>query len=80
MNGGKKETQQQPGIKMISNTTSIISGKNTLGGFLKNATPLYRKWFLPINIANIFRTDIIRNLADLGGIQQAGKELECIGN
>ena len=45
-----------------------------LGGFLGNATPLYRKWFLPINNANIFQTDIIRNLADLGGIQQAGKK------
>ena len=33
-----------------------------------------------INIANIFQKDIIRNLPDLGGIQEAGKELECIGN
>ena len=38
-------------------------------GFLRNATPLYTKWFLPVNNANIFRTDIIRNLADHRRIQ-----------
>ena len=46
------------------------------GGFLRNAIPLYTKWFLPINNANIFQTDIIRSLAELGGIQQAEKELD----
>ena len=45
-------------------------------GFLRNATPLYTKWFLPVNNANIFRTDIIRNLAYHRGIQQAEKELD----
>ena len=35
-----------------------------------------KKWFLPINNANIFQTNIIRNLADLRGIQQAEKELD----
>ena len=47
-----------------------------LGGFLRNATPLYTKWFLPINSTSIFQTDIIRNLVDIGGIQQAEKELD----
>ena len=46
------------------------------GGFLKNATSLYTKWFLTISNANIFQTDINRNLAHLGGIQQAEKELD----
>ena len=31
--------------------------------------------FCPISNANIFHIDINRNLADLGGIQQAEKEL-----
>ena len=47
-----------------------------LGGFLRNGTSLYTKWVLPISNANIFQTDINRNLADLGGIQKAEKELD----
>ena len=47
-----------------------------LGGFWRNASPHYTKWFLPISNANIFQTDINRNLADLGGIQRAKNILE----
>ena len=47
-----------------------------LSGSLRNATPLYTKWLLPINNADVFQRDIIRNLADLGGIQQAEKGLD----
>ena len=47
-----------------------------LGEFLRNGASLYTKWFLPISDTNIFPTDINRNLADLGGIQKAEKELD----
>ena len=47
-----------------------------LGGFLRNGTSLYTKMVLPISNSNIFQTDINRNLADLGGIQKAEKELD----
>ena len=46
-----------------------------LGGFLRNVTPIYTKWFLQISNATIFQTDINRNLAYLGVIQQTEKKI-----
>ena len=75
MNGNTKEIQQHPGTKTISNKSYQWPGY-WFSGFLRNATPLYTKWFLPVNNANIFGTDIIGNLAYHRGIQQAEKELD----
>ena len=77
MNGGTIEIQTTTWHKNdIQHNKYYQWSEYWLSGFLRNATPLYRKWLLPINIANIFQTDIIRNLADLGGTQHAEKELD----
>ena len=47
-----------------------------LGGFLKSPKPLYKKWFIAENDAHIFNYDINKDLAKLGGIQQAEQELD----
>ena len=76
MNGGTIEIQQHPGKNDIQHKKYYQWPEYCLGEFLRNSTALYTKWFLPINNANIFQTDINKNLADIGGVQQAEKELD----
>ena len=47
-----------------------------LGGFLKFTKLLYTKWLIAENNTGKFDYDINKNLAKLGGIQQAEKEFD----
>ena len=47
-----------------------------LGGLLKITKPLYTKWLIAENDARIFNYDINKDLAKVGGIQQAEKEFD----
>ena len=47
-----------------------------LGGFLKFTKSLYTKWLIAENDTRKFDYDINKNLAKLGGIQQAEKEID----
>ena len=47
-----------------------------LGGFVDTKSSSYAKWLIPTNKASIFQEEIKTDLANLGGIKQAGKELD----
>ena len=47
-----------------------------LGGFIDTKLSSYAKWLIPKNKTFIFQEDIETDLTNLGGIQQAEKELD----
>ena len=47
-----------------------------LNGFLNFTKPLYTKWLITENDTHIFNYDINKDLAKLGGIQQAEKQFD----
>ena len=59
----------------IKHSKYYQSPEYLLGGFIDTKPSSYAKWLIPKNKASIFQEDSKTDLTNLGGIQQAEKEL-----